>query len=42
MTSEPTRDPLTDALLTPKNCALVVIDYQRARFRRSLLWTMTY
>ena len=28
MTSEPTRDPLTDPLLTPQNCALVVIDYQ--------------
>jgi nicotinamidase-related amidase len=28
MTSEPTRDPLTDPLLTPSNSALVVIDYQ--------------
>ena len=28
MTSEPTRDPVTDALLTPQNSALVVIDYQ--------------
>jgi nicotinamidase-related amidase len=28
MTSEPTRDPITDALLTPKNAALLVIDYQ--------------
>jgi nicotinamidase-related amidase len=28
MTSEPNRDPATDALLTPQNCALVVIDYQ--------------
>src|ERR1700689_4712159 len=28
MTSEPTRDPMTDALLTPKNAALLVIDYQ--------------
>jgi nicotinamidase-related amidase len=28
MTSEPTRDPGTDALLTPQNCALLVIDYQ--------------
>jgi nicotinamidase-related amidase len=28
VTSEPTRDPLTDPLLTPQNCALVVIDYQ--------------
>jgi nicotinamidase-related amidase len=28
VTSEPTRDPLKDPLLTPQNCALVVIDYQ--------------
>jgi nicotinamidase-related amidase len=28
MTSEPTRDPVTDRLLTPQNAALVVIDYQ--------------
>jgi nicotinamidase-related amidase len=28
VTSEPTRDPATDHLLTPKNAALVVIDYQ--------------
>ena len=28
MASEPIRDPLTDQLLTPKNCALIVIDYQ--------------
>jgi nicotinamidase-related amidase len=28
MTSEPIRDPVTDALLTPENAALVVIDYQ--------------
>ncbi|HYL51950.1 MAG TPA: hydrolase [Acidimicrobiia bacterium] len=28
MTSEPTRDPITDHLLTPTNAALVVIDYQ--------------
>jgi nicotinamidase-related amidase len=28
MTSEPRRDPLTDALLTPENSALIVIDYQ--------------
>jgi nicotinamidase-related amidase len=28
MTSEPIRDPLGDALLTPQNSALVVIDYQ--------------
>ena len=28
MTSEPIRDPLTDHLLTPRNAALVVIDYQ--------------
>ena len=28
MTSEPIRDPLADHLLTPQNCALVIIDYQ--------------
>ncbi|MGA7417949.1 MAG: hypothetical protein WBW80_08145 [Acidimicrobiales bacterium] len=28
MTSEPIRDPLTDTLLTPANCAVVIIDYQ--------------
>ena len=28
MTSEAIRDPLKDHLLTPKNCAFVVIDYQ--------------
>jgi nicotinamidase-related amidase len=28
MTSEPIRDPTSDFLLTPENCALVVIDYQ--------------
>ena len=28
MTSEPTRDPLADTLLTPQNSALIVIDYQ--------------
>jgi nicotinamidase-related amidase len=28
MTSEPTRDPLTDPLLTAQNAALVVVDYQ--------------
>ena len=28
MTSEPIRDPLTDDLLTPRNCALLIIDYQ--------------
>jgi nicotinamidase-related amidase len=28
MTSEPMRDPVSDTLLTPKNSALVVIDYQ--------------
>jgi nicotinamidase-related amidase len=31
MTSEPIRDPLTDSLLTPLNCALVVIDFQPAQ-----------
>jgi nicotinamidase-related amidase len=28
MTSEPTRDPVTDSLLTPQNSALIVIDFQ--------------
>ena len=28
MTSEPMRDPVTDRLLTPKNAAFIVIDYQ--------------
>ena len=28
MTSEPIRDPRGDHLLTPRNCALVIIDYQ--------------
>ena len=28
MTSLPTRDQAEDDLLTPKNCALIVIDYQ--------------
>ncbi len=33
MTSESTRDPLTDPLLTPANGALVVIDYQPTQFQ---------
>src|ERR1700688_1401648 len=28
VTSEPTRDPTTDHLLTPNNSALIIIDYQ--------------
>ncbi len=28
MTSEPIRDPVEDHLLTPQNCAFIVIDYQ--------------
>jgi len=31
MTSEPIRDPASDRLLTPKNAALVAIDYQPAQ-----------
>jgi len=31
MTSDPIRDPRTDHLLTPANCALVIIDYQPAQ-----------
>src|SRR6266849_1090754 len=33
MTSEPIRDPLADHLLTPQNCALVIIDYQPVQVR---------
>jgi len=32
VTSEPMRDPVTDPLLTPQNCALLVIDYQPSQF----------
>jgi nicotinamidase-related amidase len=32
MASLPVRDPVADHLLTPKNCALVVIDYQPPQF----------
>ena len=30
---EPIRDPVTDRLLTPENCALVLIDYQPEQYR---------
>jgi nicotinamidase-related amidase len=33
MTSEPTRDPVTDHLLTPRDAALVVIDYQPSQLQ---------
>jgi nicotinamidase-related amidase len=33
MTSEPVRDPMVDALLTPENAALVVIDYQPSQIQ---------
>lgn len=33
MTSEPIRDPVADHLLTPQNCALVIIDYQPTQVR---------
>ena len=33
MTSEPIRDPLADHLLTPQNCALIIIDYQPTQVR---------
>ena len=33
MTSEPIRDPVADALLTPSNAALVVIDYQPSQIQ---------
>jgi len=32
VTSEPMRDQVTDPLLTPQNCALIVIDYQPSQF----------
>src|SRR3954447_8949465 len=32
MTSLPIRDPLADALITPQNAALVLIDYQPSQF----------
>jgi hypothetical protein len=28
MTSQAIRDPVKDHLLTPENCALIIIDYQ--------------
>jgi nicotinamidase-related amidase len=33
MVSEPTRDPVTDHLLTPQNCLLAIIDYQPTQVR---------
>jgi nicotinamidase-related amidase len=33
MTSRPRRDPATDPLLTPQNCALLVIDYQPSQLQ---------
>jgi nicotinamidase-related amidase len=33
MTSEPVRDPWADHLLTPQNCALIIIDYQPTQIR---------
>ena len=33
MTSDPVRDPLADHLLTPQNCALIIIDYQPTQIR---------
>ena len=33
MTSEPIRDPIGDALLTPQNAALLVIDYQPSQIQ---------
>src|SRR5215469_8782957 len=40
MTSEPVRDPFADHLLTPQNCALIIIDYQPvpSRSARSGPW----
>ena len=31
--AEPIRDPKTDRLITPENCALVLIDYQPEQYR---------
>ena len=33
MASEPVRDPQADHLLTPQNCALLIIDYQPTQVR---------
>jgi nicotinamidase-related amidase len=33
VTSESTRDPVTDPLLTPENCALLIIDYQPSQIQ---------
>jgi nicotinamidase-related amidase len=33
VTSEPARDPITDRLLTPENCALLVVDYQPSQIQ---------
>ena len=33
MTSEPIREPAADPLLTPENCALLVIDYQPSQIQ---------
>jgi hypothetical protein len=33
MTNEPIRDPLADPLLTAKNAALVMIDYQPSQIQ---------
>lgn len=30
---EPVRDPASDRLLTPENCAVVLIDYQPEQYR---------
>jgi hypothetical protein len=34
MSSEPIRDPVEDHLLTPQNCAFIVIDYQPVQVNR--------
>jgi hypothetical protein len=35
MASEPVRDPAKDHLLTPKNSALIIIDYQPVQLARA-------
>ena len=38
MTSEPVRDPFADHVLTPQNCALIIIDSSPSRSARSCPW----
>jgi hypothetical protein len=38
MSSEPIRDPVTDHLLTPKNAAFIIIDYQPVQVNSIARW----